>query len=382
MLERELMASKRPSQFSQYASVPGPASTADFGFEPTGFDTTQPFDMAGLGGSPAVSAAAGSESFTTMLNSDSALDAASFGAGSLTQDMLEGAGVVYLGKDVRVPTSLPTFLASMASLCAQGQQAKRAQTQVQQAHALHPDPTSLIPNTSPLASPSTLFASGSPLHDPAAPRSPTAVSPTAPSSSSPSGSPVIHSPTFTSALTPPGTSSPNTTNDKSPRGNNSNNRQTDNHTTTHTSASEDVVPTSSVVLLHEEITKLKQELAFVRNQRGRSFPLAPPVKPHDFGMCLWSLPDGVLLDFSAGFLSLLSFKTADNITFDLISPPETRMQRRHLHAFFVCERPDINNMVACKVLLDAYGKRIEVMCRTTLIHFDTMSLLQTFFWQQ
>lgn len=64
---------------------------------------------------------------------------------------------------------------------------------------------------------------------------------------------------------------------------------------------------SAVAKLEQEVDDLKHELWLARQKQSSSFPFLGPVQPKNLAMSLWKLPEGELVDFSAGFHAMLAF---------------------------------------------------------------------------
>lgn len=72
----------------------------------------------------------------------------------------------------------------------------------------------------------------------------------------------------------------------------------------------------------------------------------------------------------------------ETLSFYEISPPETRAQRRQLHASFIREKPEINGVPSQKSLLDIDGCQIELYCSVSVFYFDDQVLLQLLGFRQ
>jgi hypothetical protein len=131
--------------------------------------------------------------------------------------------------------------------------------------------------------------------------------------------------------------------------------------------------------------------------------------PRDVAITLWSLNDGHILDYSAGFLKLLNYvnnspfffcffflwyfnfniyslslqssNSADKLSFYDISPHSTRAQRRHLLAYFLRERPEVNGVVTYKSVLHSSGSLLDVLCTSTVFYFEDSAMIQLVFFK-
>eukprot|EP00026_Physarum_polycephalum_P006209 Phypoly_transcript_06251.p1 GENE.Phypoly_transcript_06251~~Phypoly_transcript_06251.p1 ORF type:complete len:570 (+),score=156.85 Phypoly_transcript_06251:64-1710(+) len=135
--------------------------------------------------------------------------------------------------------------------------------------------------------------------------------------------------------------------------------------------------------LQKELQELRRELAAVRHRDRIAFPLHQRVAPREVAMTLWSLNDGHLLDYSAGFLKLFNYssQSADKLTFYDISPHATRAQRRHLLAYFLRERPEVNGVVTYKSVLHSSGGLLDVLCTSTVFYFEDSAMIQLIFFK-
>jgi len=132
--------------------------------------------------------------------------------------------------------------------------------------------------------------------------------------------------------------------------------------------------------LEQEVADLRQELWLSRKKQATTFPYISQTQPRSLAMSLWKLPEGDLVDFSAGFHSMLALNVYDRITFDLISPKEVKTERANLWAYLSREKPMLNGVVTKKPLISGRGERINPLCLCSLIHFGDTTLLQCTFW--
>lgn len=155
--------------------------------------------------------------------------------------------------------------------------------------------------------------------------------------------------------------------------------------------------------LEKEVQDLKHELWLARQQRVAAIPFLTNVQPRNMAMSMWRLPEAELVDFSAGFHSMLSlvhfflsflsfsfFKCTvltfveqnvyDHVTFTSISPEELRNERTSLWAFFAREKPVLCGLLTKKPLITGKGERIVPQTVCSLFHYGNATLMQCTFW--